>query len=93
MNDKRQPPTIFTAVCSTFMGMFALAGCFFMVKSDGPDFLVITSILLNVGLIALAVLQWVLYFRAYVDFRIDQLRQEQQSSVSQPQPAPPPASD
>ena len=79
MNDKRKPPTIFTANCSTVMGMFALAGCLLMVKSDVPDFLVITSIFLNVGLIALAVLQWVLYFRAYIDFRIDQLRQESSS--------------
>lgn len=80
MNDKRKPPTIITAVCFTIMGLFALAGCFVMVKSGGPDFLVITFILLNLGLIALAVLGWVFYFRAYVDFRIDQLRQEQQGS-------------
>jgi hypothetical protein len=54
-------------------------GCLFMMKSGGPDLLVLISIVANVGLIALAVLQWVLYFRAYVDFRIDQLRQESSS--------------
>ena len=76
MNDKPKPPTIVTAVCSTAMGLFALAGCLFMMKSGGPDFLVLISILANVVLIALAVLQWVVYFRAYVDFRIEQLSQE-----------------
>ena len=83
MNDKSNPPTIVTAVCSTVMGLLALAGCLIMMKSGGPDLLVLISILANVILIALAVLQWVVYFHAYVDFRIDQLRQEQQSSVSQ----------
>ena len=76
MNDKPRSPTIVTAVCSTVMGLFALAGCLFMMKSGGPDLLVVISIVVNVGLIALAVLQWVLYFRAYVDFRIEHFRQE-----------------
>lgn len=73
MNEKPKPPTIVTAVCSTVMGLFALAGCLCMMKSGGPDFLVLISIVANVGLIALAVLQCVVYFRAYVDFRFDQL--------------------
>ena len=80
MNDKPNPPTIVTAVCSTAMGLFALAGCLIMMKSGGPDLLVFISIVANVGLIGLAVLQWVLYFRAYVDFRIDQLRRESSSN-------------
>lgn len=80
MNDKlNKPPTIVTAVCSTVMGLFALAGCLFMMNSGGPDFLVFISILANVMLAGLAVLQWVVYFRAYVDFRIEQLRQESSS--------------
>lgn len=87
MNEKPKPPTIVTAVCSTVMGLFALAGCLFAMKSGGPDFLVLGSIVANVGLIGLAVLQWVLYFQAYVDFRIDQLRQERQSTALQPPPA------
>ena len=89
-----KPPSIRTAVSTTFVGLFALAGCFGMVKAAGtPDVLALTFILANVALIGLAVLQWVLYFRGYVDFRIDQLRQEQHSSVSQPQPTSVPASD
>lgn len=60
--------------------------------TGGPDFLIVVSILVNVLLIALAVLQWVVYLRAFVDFRIDQLRQEQQSRVSPPPPASAPAS-
>ena len=79
MTDNHKPPTIVTAVCSTVMGLFALAGCFFIIKSGGPDVLVFISIVVNVLLIGLAVLQWVVYFRAYVDFRIDQLRQESSS--------------
>lgn len=79
MNDKPKPPTIVTAVCSTVVGLCALAGCFFTVKSNGPDFLFLISILANVMLISLAVLQWVVYFRAYVDFRVDQVRQENSS--------------
>ena len=79
MTDNHKPPTIVTAVSSTVMGLFALAGCLVVLKSDGLDFLVLISILVNVLLIGLAVLQWVVYFRAYVDFRIDQLRQESSS--------------
>lgn len=86
MNDTHKPPTSITAVCSTVMGLFALAGCLFMMKSGGPDFLVLISIVVNAGLIALAVLQWVLYLRAYVDFRIEQLLQEQQSIASETRP-------
>ena len=80
MNYTHKPPTIITAVCSTVMGLLALAGCLFMMKSGGPNFLVLISIVANVMLIGLAVLQWVVYFRAYVDFRIDQLRQESSSN-------------
>lgn len=80
MNDKRKPPTIATAVCSTGVALFSLAGCFAAVKSAGvADVLVLVPILVSPMLIALAVLQWVLYFRAYVDFRVDQLRQENSS--------------
>ena len=79
MNEKPKPPTIVAAVCSTVTGLLAWAGCLCMMKSGGPDFLVLISILANVGLIALAVLQWVIYFRAYVDFQVDQLRQESSS--------------
>lgn len=50
MNEKPKPPTIVTAVCSTVMGLFALAGCLFAMKSGGPDFLVLGSIVANVGL-------------------------------------------
>ena len=93
MSDNHNPPTIVTAVCSTAMGLFALAGCFFNGKSGGPDFLALAFILANVVLIGLAVLQWVLYFRGYVDFRIEQLRHEQRSSVSQQPPSSAPARD
>ena len=77
MNDKRKPPTIATAVCTTGVALCSLAGCFAAVKSAAAaDVLVLIAILVSPMLIALAVLQWVLYFRGYVDFRIDQLRQE-----------------
>ena len=93
MSVNYKPPSIRTAVCTTFVGLFALAGCFGMVKAAGtPDVLALTFILANVALIGLAVLQWVLYFRGYVDFRIEQLRREQQSNVSSP-PASAPARD
>jgi len=39
-----------------------------------------------VGMICLAVWQWVLYFRGYVDFRIDQLRQVQHEIASHSPP-------
>ena len=50
MNDKPKPPTIVTAVCSTVTGLLSLAGCLCMMKSGGPDFLVLISIVANVGL-------------------------------------------
>ena len=50
MNDKPNPPTIVTAVCSTVMGLLALAGCLIMMKSGCTDFLVFISIVANVML-------------------------------------------
>ncbi len=81
MNEKRNPPPIATAVCTSGVALCSSASCFAAVKSAGAgDFLVLISILVSPMMIALAVLQWVLYFRGYVDFQIDQLRQESSSN-------------
>ena len=85
MNDKRKPPTIATAVYSTAAALLGLAVCLGSIANLSPATqstqmpLIAVFILIALGLIALAVLQWVLYFRAYVDFRIDLLRQESSS--------------
>ena len=99
MNDKRKPPTIATAVYSTAAALLGLAVCLGSIANLSPATqstqmpLIAVLIFSELMLIALAVLQWVLYFRGYVDFRIDQLRQEQQGCVSPPPPAPAPAND
>ena len=85
MNDKLKPPTIVTAVCTTAAALLDLAVCLGSIANLSPATqstqmpLIAVFILIALGLIALAVLQWVLYFRAFVDFRIDQLRQESSS--------------
>ena len=85
MNDKRKPPTIATAVYSTAAALLGLAVCLGSIANLSPATqstqmpLIAVLIFSELMLIALAVLQWVLYFRGYVDFRIDQLRQESSS--------------
>ena len=95
MNDKRKPPTIAKAVFATVLALFGLAGCFTFVKSaasgGAPDSMMQFYNLVNGVLIALAGMNWVQYLRAYVDFRIGQLRQELQAIASQPPTAAAPA--
>ncbi|MBC8114374.1 MAG: hypothetical protein H7062_08360 [Candidatus Saccharimonas sp.] len=99
MNDKRQSPAIATAVYTTGAALLDLAVCLGSIANLSPATqstqmpLITVLIFSELMLIALAVFQWVHYFRGYLDFRIDQLRQEQQSIVSQPPPAPEPAID
>ena len=90
MNDKPKLPPIKTAVCTTGAALLGLAVCLGSIANLSPATqstqmpIIAVLIFSALGAIALAVAQWVLYFRGYVDFRIDQLRQEQQTSVSQP---------
>ncbi len=94
-----KPPLIATAVGTTGAALLDLAVGLLSIANLSPATqstqmpIIAIFVLISLGLIALAVLQWVLYFRAYVDFRIDQLRQQQQSSVTQPPLASAPARD
>ena len=89
MNDKRKPPIIAIPILVTATALLDLAPC---LNRSSTARVSLIPILLELILIACAVFQWVYYLRAYVDFRIDQLRQEQQSIVSPP-PAPAPTND
>ncbi len=89
MNVDRKMPTIATAACTTVAALLALFGCLVSIANLPPDLMPLIAgfILAALVMIGLAVLQWVLYFRGYVDFRIDQLRQEQQETASKTVPA------
>ena len=88
MNADRKIPSIATAACTTVVALLILAVCFVSIANLSPATqstqkpLIAVFIFVVVGMIGLAVLQWVLYFRGYVDFRIDQLRQERQEIAS-----------
>ncbi|MDZ4683582.1 MAG: hypothetical protein SH850_00750 [Planctomycetaceae bacterium] len=93
MNDKLKPPVIATAVGTTAAALMDVAVCLGSIANLTPATqstqmpLIAVFIFAAVMLIALALLQWVLYFRSFVDFRIDQSRQDRQSSNSQERPA------
>ena len=85
MNEKRKPPPIATAVGTTGAALLDLAVCLGSIANLSPATqsaqmpLIAVLIFSELMLIALAVFQWVHYLRAYVDFRIEQLRQESSS--------------
>ena len=89
MNVDRKMPSIAAAACTTVGGLMFLAVCLGSIASLSPATqstqmpLIAVFILVALGFIGLAVLQWVLYFRGYVDFRIDQLRQTQNGARDQ----------
>ena len=82
MNDNLKLPAMTTAVYSTAAALIDLAVCLLAIANLSPATqstqmpLIAGLVGFAMLLIALAAVQWVAYFRAYVDFRIDQVRQK-----------------
>jgi hypothetical protein len=69
MSGTRRPPNLLVPAGATVVAMLDFVVCF-MMPGDSPSRY--GMVWMVVGLIALAITQWVLYFHQYVDFRIDQ---------------------
>ena len=92
MNPECKLPTITTARGTTVAALLILASCFGSIANQMPAIqsskipFIAVLIVAAMGMTGLAVWQWVLCFRGYVDFRINQLRQTQLeiTSISSP---------
>lgn len=99
MNSDQKSPPIIPAVGVTIAALLDLGAGLLSIANLTPasqttQMPITAGLICSIlALIGLGVLQWVVYFRGYVDFRIDQLRQEQHRSVSHPQPTSVPESD
>lgn len=82
MDGAHKSPNVLAPVGATAVALLDLAACLFAIaaNSRNVDAFIWTEILL----IVLAITQWVLYFRAYIDFRIDQALHDMTTSVPPP---------
>ena len=69
MSGTRKSPNLLVPAGATVVAMLDFVVCFMMPGDSPSRYGMVWTV---VGLIALAITQWVLYFRQYVDFRIDQ---------------------
>ncbi len=74
----RKSPNILVPAAATAVALLNFVVCLGMPQDSPAHYGMVWS---EVGLITLAVVQWVLYFRQYIDFRIDQALQDQKVSV------------
>lgn len=72
MTEQKKPLSISAPIKATALALIDFAACFFMVASSSPLFALIVMLLAEVALIALAVREWVVYFRAYVARQIEE---------------------
>lgn len=73
----RKSPSVLVPAGATVVALLDLVVCLGMPQDSPSHFGMVWS---EVGLITLAIIQWVLYFRRYIDFRIDQAIQNQNST-------------
>lgn len=74
----RRSPNILIPAGATTVALLDLLACLGMAHDSPSRY---GMVWLEVGLITLAVIQWVLYFRRYVDFRIDEAMQAQRAPL------------
>jgi hypothetical protein len=75
MTETKKPLSIAAANKATALALVDFAACLFMVRGTSPSsplLALIVMVLAEVLLIALAVREWVLYFRLYVDRQIEE---------------------
>lgn len=85
MTGARKPPNIFVPAAATVVALLDLVVCLSMPEDSPSRYGMVWS---EVGLIVLAIIQWVLYFRLYIDFRIDQTMQQTTLPLSADQAGP-----
>jgi len=66
---------------ATALALLGFAACFFAVAGSSPLIALIVTLLAEVGFIALAVREWVRYFRAYVTQQIEERLQNVPNNV------------
>jgi len=71
MATTNKPLPIICPILGTVVALGDFVSCFLIVRSPNPLHLQIEMLLAEVGLIAVAILQWVLYFRGYIDQQIE----------------------
>jgi len=79
MTEQKQTPSFVAPIKATALALIGFTGCFFTVasrSSSSPLLALIVTLLAEVAFIALAVREWVRYFRAYVTSQIDQRLKE-----------------
>lgn len=74
----RKSPNILVPAGATAVALLDLVVCLEMPQDSPSHFGMVWS---EVGLITLAIIQWVFYFRRYVDFRINEEIQDQHQLV------------
>jgi hypothetical protein len=93
MSPECKLPTITTARGTTVAALLILASCFGSIANQMPAIqsskipFIAVLIVAAMGMTGLAVWQWVLYFREYLDFRINPLRQTQPEITSSSSPS------
>ncbi len=93
MNVDRETPSIFAPASFTATALLIRASCLVWIANLSPASrstlmpLTVAYIFITAAITGIAVAHWVRYFRAYVDFRIVQLRQERQEFASKTVPA------
>jgi len=93
MNVDREIPSIVAPALVTATALLIRAACLVSIANLSPASQstlmppIVAYILITAAIAGIAVAGWVRYFRAYVDFRIDQLRQERQELASKTVPA------
>lgn len=83
MGGTRKSPNLLIPVCASGVALLDLGACLMTIAANSQfaEGFIWTELLL----IVLAITQWVLYFRAYIDFRIDQALLDKNASAT---PAP-----
>jgi hypothetical protein len=71
-----EPPKLTAPVASTVAALAMFAGCIFMAFGEPSPTAGIITVVSTVVVIAVAVLQWALYGRAYIDYRTARQRSQ-----------------
>lgn len=82
MTKARKPLPILVPILATFAALCGFSGCFFA-ATGSPELHSLDILLLSaVGLIAVAIAQWVLYFKGYINQQIEKRLQSGSGKLS-----------
>ena len=70
--DELKKPSMVSAILLTLAALLDLMASFLMAASNTKSELLMTFVLCEIILIACAIAAWIMYFKAYVNFAIEQ---------------------